>query len=104
MYSRGQTAVLSIANIATDQSRYLVMARSCNHVRYAVCTVAAAHVRTLTHSTEIGRVEVENRMLAMRGMGLELQTKSHGRFDHFDNYLEELIASSTLLVWNAPCG
>jgi hypothetical protein len=53
---------------------------------------------------EISRVEVENRMLAMRAMGLELQTKSQGRFEHFDNYLEEMIASSTLLGWNAPCG
>jgi hypothetical protein len=104
MYCYERAAVFVIADMATDNPRSLVMARSCSHVRHAVCAVAAAHLCTLTHSTEISRLEVENRMLAMRAMGLELQTKSQGRFEHFDNYLEEMIASSTLLGWNAPCG
>lgn len=104
MYCHRQAAVFGIANIATDKPRSLVMARSCSHVRHAVCAVAAAHLCTLTHSMEISRVEVENRMLAMRAMSLELQTKSQGRLEPFDNYLEEMIASSTLLGWNAPCG
>lgn len=98
------TAVLVIAESATDKSRSLVMARSCNHVRHAVCAVAAAHLCTLTRSTEISRVEVENRMLAMRAMGMELQTKNQGHLEYLDNHLEEMIASSTLLGWNAPCG
>lgn len=80
------------------------MARSCKHLRHSICAVAAAHLCTLTHSTDISRVEVENRMLAMRAMSLELQTRSQGHLEFFDDYLEEMIGSSTLLGWNAPCG
>ena len=80
------------------------MARSCKHVRHAICAVAAAHLCTLTHSTEINRVEVEARMLAMRAMSMELQSSNQGRFDYCDDHLEKLIASSTLLGWNSPCG
>ena len=80
------------------------MARSCKHVRHAICALAAAHLCTLTHSTEINRVEVENRMLAMRAMSLELQIRNQGRSEYCDDGLEELIASSTLLGWNSPCG
>lgn len=104
MYCYGQAAVLGVTNIATDEPRSLVMARSCSHVRHAVCAVAAAHLCTLTHSAEISRVELENRMLAMRAMGLEIEVKNKVRFEHVDNFLEEMIASSTLLGWNAPCG
>jgi hypothetical protein len=43
-------------------------------------------------------------MLAMRAMGLEIEVKNKVRFEHVDNFLEEMIASSTLLGWNAPCG
>jgi hypothetical protein len=79
------------------------MARSCYHVRHAVCAFAAAHLCTLTHSTEISQLELQNRVLAMRAMGQELKNKKHGRVESFDNYLEAMIASSTLLGWNAPC-
>jgi hypothetical protein len=104
-YVNRSKAVSSVfSSTATDTSRYLVMARSCYHVRHAVCAVSAAHLCTLTHSTEISRVELENRVLAMRAMGQDLRIKHPSRVVSFDNYLEEMIASSTLLGWNAPCG
>lgn len=75
------------------------MARSCPHVRHAICAVSAAHLCTLTHSTEISRVEVENRVQAIHAMGLELYKS---RMSEQGDANEEMIASSTLLGWFAP--
>lgn len=78
------------------------MARACPHVRHAVCAVAAAHLCTLTHATEISQVEVENRVRAMHAMGLELRKQRTSEYGSVDENLEEMIASSTLLGWFAP--
>lgn len=78
------------------------MATHSDHVRHSVCAVAAAHLCALTRSSDMHGAEIQSRILAIGGMREELDRKRTTREDFDEDSCLSLIASSTLLTWNAP--
>lgn len=91
----------SIYRIA-DTDRFLAMAGVFSDVRFAICAVAAAHMRSFTKSSQLVGAECKFRGLAMQAMVIEVQRVLDKDGGAAPGRFEGLVASSKLLAWEPP--
>lgn len=78
------------------------MAGLFSDVRFAICAVAAAHMRSFTKSSQLVGAECKFRGLAMQAMVIEVQRVLDKDGGAAPGRFEGLVASSKLLAWEAP--
>jgi hypothetical protein len=78
------------------------MAGSFEHLRNCLCGLSASHLRSLTQSSDISKVECRFRVLAIRGMITELKQICKRPEACQAGQTEALVAATTMMAWYTP--